>query len=228
MKFYAINGSPRKTKNTATILQYALDGAKSVSTAPPIETEMVHLHSLNFSSFVSCFECKKLGGKSYARCALQDELSPLLAKLLQADGIILGSPIYFGGITGKMVCFLERLFFPVFTYDVDYATIAPKRMPTSCIYTMNVSTRDMHDFGYPERLAMTESYLERVFTKPRVLYVNNTYQFSDYSKYMVKCFSEPEKRAHREIQFPLDCQSAFEMGKSMAIQSMKSLPELEK
>lgn len=53
--------------------------------------------------------------------------------------------------------------------------------------------------------------------------MNNTYQFDDYSKYLATCFSEPAKRAHKEQQFPVDCQRAREMGADMvrAIQADK-------
>ncbi len=44
------------------------------------------------------------------------------------------------------------------------------------------------------------------------MYSNDTYQFDDYSKYKVECFSEEEKAEHRKIQFPLDCEKAFELG----------------
>ena len=49
-----------------------------------------------------------------------------------------------------------------------------------------------------------------------MLYINDAYQFSDYSKYMVECFSEQEKALQRETQFPLDCRKAFELGRCLA------------
>ena len=222
MNIIAINGSPRKNKNTATVLQHALDGALAASNGIA-QVELVHLYSLRFSPCLSCFECKKIGGKSYGKCAVNDALTPLLERLSQADGIILGSPIYFAGLTGNMVSFMERLFFPFFTYTPDYASIAPKRMQTAMVYTMNVTTEAMEQYNYPQRLRGHESFVERCFTKPRLLYVNNTYQFDDYSKYLATCFSEPAKRAHKEQQFPVDCQRAREMGADMvrAIQADK-------
>jgi hypothetical protein len=54
-----------------------------------------------------------------------------------------------------------------------------------------------------------------MFTKPLVMYSNNTYQFDDYSKYKSTAFSEVAKTAHRNVQFPLDCQKAFELGASL-------------
>ena len=45
--------------------------------------------------------------------------------------------------------------------------------------------------------------------------MNDTYQFSDYSKYKADRFSETDKARHREQQFPIDCQKAFELGKAL-------------
>ena len=44
------------------------------------------------------------------------------------------------------------------------------------------------------------------------MYSNNTYQFDDYSKYKVECFSEEDKAKQRDTEFPLDCEKAFELG----------------
>ena len=215
MNIYAVNASPRKKWNTATVLRHALEGAASI--APDADTELLHLYDYRYKGCLSCFECKKLGGKSYGRCAVRDDLAPVLEKLLEADAIIFGSPIYFYDVTGMMRSFLERLMFPCFVYDKDYSSLAPKAVATAFIYTMNVTSDVMEQQRYPEKLRTTESFVERVFSKkPLELYVNNTYQFSDYSKYKVECFSETEKANYRENQFPIDCQKAHALGQELA------------
>ena len=180
MTYYAINGSPRKTHNTATILNKALEGVKAAD--PQAQTELIHLYSHDFSGCVSCFECKRLGGKSYGKCAVRDGLTPILERLADADGIIFGSPVYFHSITGKMRMFFERLLFQYFVYDADYSALSPKRMPTAFVYTMNVPYQVMLESHYTESFQSMESFIQRVFSKPEPLYVNDTYQFSDYSK----------------------------------------------
>src|SRR5665647_2434162 len=112
MKIMAVNGSPRKTWNTATLLKKALKGAASQGA----ETEFFHLYDLNYKGCISCFACKTRGGKSYGRCAVKDDLTPVLKKVEEADSIIFGSPIYFGTATGEMRSFMERLLFPYTTY----------------------------------------------------------------------------------------------------------------
>ena len=212
MKVYAINGSPRKNKNTATLLQKALDGVKESAIGKEIETEMINLYDLNYTGCKSCFACKRLGGASYGKCVLKDDIHNTLEKLSEADGLIFGSPIYFGTITGQLQSFLERLLFPYLVYDENYSSIPPKKMPTAFIYTMNAPEEIMNKIGYLKTFNNIESAIEHIFTKPLVMYSNNTYQFDDYSKYKSNAFSKEAKTAHRKIQFPLDCQKAFELG----------------
>jgi multimeric flavodoxin WrbA len=115
MKVIAINGSPRKKWNTATMLEKALEGAASEGA----ETEIIHLYDLNFKGCTSCFACKLKDGKSYGKCAMNDELTHVLAKLKDADAVILGSPIYLGNSTGEMRSFMERFIFPYLVYSAN-------------------------------------------------------------------------------------------------------------
>ncbi len=218
MHIYAVNGSPRKKWNTATVLQHALDGAAEAGGAH-CRTEMLHLYDYHYKGCMSCFECKRTGGASYGKCAVRDELAPVLEKLAEADGIIFGSPVYFHSVTGMMRSFLERFMFPCLAYDKQYSSLAPQKIATAFIYTMNVTREFMLEQSYPEKLRTTESFMERLFSRSGVLYVYDTYQFSDYSKYKVECFSEEEKARRRKEQFPLDCQKARELGAALARQA---------
>ena len=123
MKAIGVNGSPRKKWNTATLLERALEGAGSQGA----KTELVHLYDLDYKGCISCFACKKKTGRSYGKCAVRDGLTPLLRKVTQADVIILGSPIYFGTVTGEMRSFLERLFFPCSPIPNLAAPSSPER-----------------------------------------------------------------------------------------------------
>ncbi|MDT8716957.1 flavodoxin family protein [Clostridium sp. 19966] len=212
MKVYAINGSSRKNKNTATLLEKALEGAREANKDKEMETEIINLYDLKYTGCKSCFACKRIGSKSYGKCAVKDDLYEVFGKLSQADGIIFGSPIYFSSITGQLHSFIERLVFPYLVYDGNYSTIAPKRMPTAFIYTMNVTEGYMYGSRYMDDFNKFEGNIERMFTKPVVMYSNDTYQFDDYSKYKSDAFSEEEKAEHRKRQFPVDCQKAFELG----------------
>lgn len=215
MQIIAINGSPRKKWNTATILENAVAGAKEE--APEASAEIINLYSHEYIGCTSCFECKRLGGTSYGKCAVRDELQPILEKALAADVLLIGSPIYFSDMTGMLRCFLERLYFPNFVYDPDYSSIAPKKIRTAFFYTMNIPADMMTEWRYPERLALMHDFAGKLFGhKPLVQYVNNTLQFSDYSKYMCTVFDAAAKKRYREEHFPEDCQKAREIGASLA------------
>jgi len=212
MKVMAINGSPRKIWNTATLLKKALKGAASQGA----ETELVHLYDLNFKGCISCFACKTRGGKSYGRCAVKDDLRPIFKKIEAADALILGSPIYFGIVTGEMRSFMERLLFPYFTYTDPPQSLFPKKMPTGFIYTMNVTEEQMQDWGYEQHFGNNQMLLQMAFGASESLCSFDTYQFKDYAKVVADRF-DPEKKARRRQEvFPQDCDKAFAMGARFA------------
>ena len=133
MNIYAINASPRKKGNTATILQHVLDGAVEAGKGS-VQTELIHLYSYQYTGCKSCFACKLKNGKSYGKCAVKDDITPILEKLSQADAIVFGSPIYFGGVSGMLRCFEERLLFP--TSPIPKGTQAlPPRSCAQALFT---------------------------------------------------------------------------------------------
>ncbi|MBI6871226.1 flavodoxin family protein [Clostridium aciditolerans] len=208
MKIIAINGSPRKNKNTAILLNKALEGAASQGA----ETEIIHLYDQNYKGCVSCFACKMKNGKSYGKCGFKDNLTPIIEKAANADAIILGSPIYFESVTGAMRSFLERFMFPYSVYAPGYPSLFGRKMQTGFIYTMNITSEQMRDLGYEQSLKSLEMSIKRIFGSFESLTVNDTYQFDDYSKYVVTVFDEKKKAEVRKEQFPKDCQAAFDMG----------------
>jgi multimeric flavodoxin WrbA len=207
-KVIAINGSPRKKWNTASLLNKALEGAASQGAA----TELINLYDLNYKGCISCFACKLKDGKSYGKCACRDDLTPILEKIEQADALILGSPIYLGAATGEMRSFIERLIFPYLVYDENYSTLFNKKILTGFIYTMNVNESQMKEMGYNYHLQTTEWAMKKVFGSSESLFVTDTYQFDDYSKYVATKFNSEEKAKRRQEEFPRDCKKAFEMG----------------
>lgn len=219
MQIYAINGSPRKKWNTATILENVLAGACEASS--DVIGETLNLYDYDYKGCVSCFECKRIGGSSYGKCAVKDALQPEIQNVLNADIVVFGTPIYFSDMTGMLRCFMERLLFPCFVYDKNYSSIAPKKLFTAFVYTMNVPENAMEQFHYPERLKSMETFAGRCFGHaPRIQYVNYTYQFSDYAKYKNDIFSEPDKKKYREEHFPIDCQNARELGAALVADAL--------
>ncbi len=207
MKVIAINGSPRKKWNTAQLLQRALDGAASMGA----ETELYHLIDYDFKGCRSCFACKRYGSKSYGKCAIKDGLTPILEKIdKEADALILGSPIYIGGLTADMRCLIERTMYPYAKYDKVRTKLFGRRIPVGLIYTMNWNEELFKFFG--GGLKFVETSLDETLGPLETLYVYDTYQFDDYSKYDVHLFDVDEKKKRREEHFPIDLQNAFDMG----------------
>lgn len=212
MKIYAINGSPRKKWNTAMLLEHALEGAASQGA----ETELIHLYDLDYKGCTSCFACKLKGGRSYGRCAMRDGLTPVLEKLGQADAFILGSPIYFGTVTGEMRSFMERLLFQYLEYKQPPSTVFDRTVPTAFIYTMNVSEEVMKEYLYPIHFEKNEYYLSRIFGQSETFCCYETLQFEDYDKVVFNYFDPEERKERRRTVFPDDCGKAFDLGARLA------------
>ena len=212
-KIFAVNGSPRKNGNTAQLLQKALEGAASIGA----EVKLIQLTDLNFSGCRSCFACKRLANPAPG-CVLKDDLAETLKELLQADGIIMGSPIYFGAESGLYRNFLERLFFPMLRYTNPPSSRAEKKIDFGFIYTMNVPENVMDEYGYREYLESTNKFPRLIFNSENVytLYACDTHQFDDYSKYECTLFDAAHKAKMRETQFVADLVKAFEIGKKLA------------
>jgi multimeric flavodoxin WrbA len=208
----AINGGPRKNWNTGALLRCALDGAESAGAV----TETVHLYDLNFRGCVSCFSCKRVESYRNGRCAMRDDLSPVLERVMESSAVIMGSPIYLSDVTGELRSFLERLIFMNLAYDPKERSITDKKISCGLIYTMNIPENAAKEWGYT---AMFESHVAVMkILGGSVEYMTScdTYQFDDYSKYHAPMFDESHKKAWRETQFPVDRQNAYEMGARLA------------
>ena len=213
MNVFAFNGSPRKKWNTATLLNKALEGAASKGA----QTEMIHLYDLDYKGCISCFACKMRGGASYGKCALKDDLTPFLAKIGEADAIILGSPIYFFRVTGEMRSFMERLLFPYLEYANPWRSLFPRKINTGIIYTMNITEEEMKEVGLGYSLDANEAILKSIFGASVSLYCYDTYQFQDHSKVVADRINVEAKEQRRKEVFPKDCEKAYEMGVRLAV-----------
>jgi len=211
-KVIAVNGSPRKKWNTATLLEKTLEGASSQGA----QTELIHLYDLGFKGCISCFACKTRGGGNYGRCAVKDDLTPVFARIEKSDAVVLGSPIYFGAVTGEMRSFLERWLFPYLTYTDPPRTLFPGKIRTAFIYTMNMTEEELDSRGmseiYQSHYAMNESYLSRICGHSTFQVCMDTLQFDDYSKVLADRWDPEAKKKAREEVFPVDCAKAYELG----------------
>lgn len=212
MKVIAINGSPRKQWNTAQILSAALEEAAQQGA----ETKLIHLTDLKFSGCKSCFACKRIGSAGFGKCALHDDLKPVLEELLSADVALFGAPIYFGDITADLRALFERLWFPSLNYDKEHTVNNPRNVVCGLVYTMNVAKPEFYESLYQQHVGN----MERLVGPTDKFIVEDTMQFDDYSKYLSTMFDAAHKKQRGEEAFPQQ--------KAQAAQWMRSLLEKKK
>ncbi|HEX7468720.1 MAG TPA: flavodoxin family protein [Methanobacterium sp.] len=99
VKIIGIVGSPRTDGNTSYLVETALKSAESVGA----DTEIINLGSKDIEPCVACDICKATG-----ECAIYDDMREITEQLLGADGIIIGSPVYFGSVTSQLKMLIDR------------------------------------------------------------------------------------------------------------------------
>jgi multimeric flavodoxin WrbA len=102
MHVLAINGSPQRNGNTARLLTEVLGPLQAAG----ITTELLHLAD---SPIQSCRGCRACGKHKNNLCAIaNDALNTLFQRMVAADGIVLGSPVYFSDVTSEMLALIHR------------------------------------------------------------------------------------------------------------------------
>ena len=102
MKVVAFNGSPRKEGNTFQSLQIVLAELQKEG----IETELVQVGGKALHGCTACYGCYK--NKDRECVIKKDDLNSYVAKMIEADGIIIGSPVYFSNVTSEVKAFMDR------------------------------------------------------------------------------------------------------------------------
>ena len=103
MKVVAFNGSPRKGGNCEIALKFIGEEL----TKENIDFEIIQVGNQEVKGCKACYHCLKTAS---GHCIQQDKANEWIDKMVEADGIILASPVYYGGISGTMKCFLDRAF----------------------------------------------------------------------------------------------------------------------
>ena len=126
-KVIAINGSARKDGNTAILIRRVLEELENEG----IETELVQLAGKKIQGCTACMKCFENRDR---RCVLDDDIvNDCIEKMAGADGIILGSPVYFSDVTAEMKALVDRAGFVSFANDglfkrkVGSAVVAQRR-----------------------------------------------------------------------------------------------------
>ena len=208
MKTVVINASPRRKWNTAQIMKEAAKGAESVGA----EVEYIDLYDLDLHGCMSCLICKKVD-QERCKCYWKDELSPLIERILDADALLIGSPIYFGEPTSHYRALIERLLFCILSYDATPPYYESK-LNVGLFFTMNMP-KELYD-TYRGSIEFSANSLSMLNGEVKVYPVFNTLQVRDYSKYSMAAFNEEDKMAYREENFPIDLENAFKIGAELS------------
>ncbi len=102
MKVLLINGSPKAKGNTA----FALNQMEEVFAEQGIEAEIIHIGHLPVRGCIACGSCYKT-----EKCAIDDIVNQIAPKFQEADGIVVGSPVYYASANATLIAFLDRLFY---------------------------------------------------------------------------------------------------------------------
>ena len=135
MKVVAFNGSPRKDGNTTILINHAFRELEKEG----IETELVQLSGKEIHGCIACYKCFE---NKDQHCAVKnDNANECIEKMIKADGIILGSPVYFADLTAEMKALIDRAGFVslanggMYVNKVAAAVVAVRR--SGAIHTMD-------------------------------------------------------------------------------------------
>ena len=101
-KVILLNGSPHANGCTAT----ALNEMIKVFQEEDIETELIHVGNKSIRGCISCNRCSETG-----KCVFDDLVNEVAPKFAEADGLVVGSPVYYAGPNGTILSFMDRLFY---------------------------------------------------------------------------------------------------------------------
>ena len=126
MKVLLINGSPHGQGCTFTALSVVADELNKAG----VKTEIVHVGHKDIRGCIGCYKCKETG------CCVfdKDMVNEVAKKFEEADGLVIGSPVYFAGANGTLVSLLDRLFFSSpfeKRFKVGAAVVSARRMGTT-------------------------------------------------------------------------------------------------
>ena len=108
MNLLAIMGSPRKGKATDTLIDRAIEGFRSVDPEPSIKKISLIDKDIRFCK--NCLVCRdSMTDQPVSPCTIRDDMDTIVEDLLQADALILGTPVHMGYATAIMMAFLERI-----------------------------------------------------------------------------------------------------------------------
>ena len=104
MKVLMINGSPRQHGCTDTALREVATALEKHG----IESEIYWIGTKPVQGCMACNKCGELG-----RCVVEDDVNAIAERFHEFDGLVIGSPVYYAGVSGQLTAFLNRLFYSI-------------------------------------------------------------------------------------------------------------------
>jgi len=132
-KILVLLGSPRKKGNSTTLANQIVAGVESAGAV----VEKIYLHGQAISPCQACYACQRPDSKG---CAIDDEMQPIYGKLIEADGWVIASPVYWFSMSAQTKLFLDRCF-ALTAYKQD--AFAGKRIAVA----MSFGDQDAFDSG---------------------------------------------------------------------------------
>lgn len=141
MKIVTVLGSPRPNSNSTILAEYFHEKARE--NGAEIQTHI--LNEMNFRGCQACDACRKGEGMP---CVLQDDLTPVLADIADADLLVMTSPVYFGGISAQLKTFFDRTR-AFLRPDFKTATVTGQLAPgKQVVFFLVQADTDPEHYGY--------------------------------------------------------------------------------
>lgn len=135
MKVVAFNGSPRKEGNTAQAINIIFEELRREG----IETEMIQLGGKRLSGCLACYKCAE--NKDSSCIIKDDEINSFIQKMIEADGIIIGSPTYFSNVSTEVKALIDRAGFVskanggLFKRKIGAPVVSVRRAGSNFVYS---------------------------------------------------------------------------------------------
>ena len=199
MKTVVINADPKMKQEIGKLLKSASDGAKSVGS----EVEYFNLYKMDLRGCMACMICKMKNKESF-KCHWNDDLSPIIEKILNADTLLIGSQIFFNEPTSHYRALVERLIYCIISYDKNY--YYKGKVNVGIFYSV-ISPKDHFEKKVRPNLKSTEDLFKLLNGEVKV--------YMNYKGMKSKKKTEDEIKEIEE-QFEIDLKNAFEIGAELS------------
>lgn len=194
MKTVVINAGPKRRDVNAQLAKSAARGAESAGA----DVEYVDLYKLELHGCMSCLICNN--NDDECRCYWRDETSPLIERILNADGLVISVPVFFSEPASHYRALMERLIFCIVSYRVGNKFRG--KIDVGLFYTVNYPL-DYFENSIRPNLKQSEELLEMF---------NGDVEVRTYQNISRRTTKNGENLEEKEKQFQADLKETFEIG----------------